>query len=237
MSIFMVALACIHFQYFRKPSKHNFKVTKLWTFYGGMGTPIWGCLRQRYARMNPTPLLGVFYLIKMMFWIQPIQQNGSRSLCLHSKNISLLLLSRDVVPLQRCWWYCGRWIIAGWDANPTPRWPPLRLTSPQSPRSRLRPPFAHHLFSSPSSFTQFASRTSATRPRNHACLSKDRKAHISVILICLSFYNFYLLWNFFTKQRKIRPTWVGRVIIWAKPADHLLCLLYCLSLCCSKLLT
>ena len=110
-----------------------------------------------------------------------------------------------MVPLQRCWWYCGRWIIAGWDANPTPRWPPLRLTSPQSPRSRLRPPFAHHLFSSPSSFTQFASRTSATRPRNHACLSKDRKTHISVILICLSFYNFYLLWNFFYKTKK-NPT-------------------------------
>ena len=76
MSIFMVALACIHFQYFRKPSKHNFKVTKLWTFYGGGGTPIWDCYRQRYARMNPTPLSGVFYLLKMMFWIQPIQRNG-----------------------------------------------------------------------------------------------------------------------------------------------------------------
>ena len=68
--------ACIHFQYFRKPSKHNFKVTKLWTFYGGGGTPIWDCYRQRYARMNPTPLSGVFYLLKMMFWIQPIQRNG-----------------------------------------------------------------------------------------------------------------------------------------------------------------
>ena len=39
----------------------------------------------------------------------------------------------------------------GWHANPTPRWLLLRLTSPQSPRSRLPWTFAHHQHPQPSS--------------------------------------------------------------------------------------